>query len=697
MKIPIATPLPLRAVVLLRKSDVPGEDSLSIEVQRKACRALIGRHGWRFDPKTDEVKQIVSGWSKMVNRDKIRELVESTASGQYDVIVMYKIDRFGRRVTEVSAYFEKMAENNVLLASTVEGLIDLSIPYQMNGAINAANNAQLESGTISTRVRDSRSLRTAEGYWQGGVPFGWQIDRTITPGGDSVYNRAPNRSKRLRRHPDESGVVDRILRLACEEMLNAGAIAKRLNTDGVLTRRGKPWCDKSVRQLLVNPVLAGGIAVWDHDPKTQKVIAWSVHALANEDGTPWLLHESAISFEEYQLLFLRFGPQRVSTRQRSGRALLSGILRCGSGPLSKPDSGQIAGPTCNGRLTGSSQPGLKSKYHCPHDDEPLRCRGNVVTQAPIEAYVTAMFLRLVSAADFAAEHSRMVAAATASAHGQTTEAEQEFDRLKQLAKAHREAAEAAETPEAVRHASQSYDRTLKRIAVLRATMPAGAVPPASLTEFAILDEAACEALFASAGRDQQRAWLSSVVGSVELMPATGRGATKGAFGSRGFDLRRVRVCLRHDPDNPIVVPADWRPSAPGVGGPVDCPTCGRTQKNRAGLLAHDRHAHGQVSTVRSERQEQTPRLACVTSGCERTFNNEAALRVHLWHVHHITEGYNCTQPGCDRNFALPAHLGRHLSTVHSDTREFCAICGRNFKKGGLWPHQNRAHNVAVVP
>jgi len=675
--------------LLVRKSNAPGEDNCSLKDQRDRGMGFILEKGWVIDPDQDVVEQVVSGWKKSANREKISELVDLTTAGQYDVVVLLKLDRFGRRVPEVTTYYDAMADADVLLASVTEGIYDLTIPTQLAFAQMMIVHAQLESGNTSVRVNGARQAKRSRGFWMGGVPFGWEIDCEVTAGGDRIYARADNGSKRLRRKPAEAQVVDYIVTLADTEALNAGAIAKRLNTERIASPKGGKWTDQKVRRILVNPVLAGWVTEWDYDPKTRRPVAWSVHPLRDAEGKPVQLHEPAISPEVYEQLYARFGPRQVSTRDRSGRALLTGLLFCGSHPVA--DSTMI----CHGRLTGSANPQATHKYHCPHEDDPTRCCGNRATQLPLEGYVLALFLALISSGEFAQRHETLVAAAMNREDDTGGRLSQQIAELTELAEAHRQAAAAATNAKAALAASSNYDNTLERIEKARRSMNVSEPVPAALNHFSKLTAEECARLFAEANRDQQRRWLAAVIDRIQLLPSTGRGARKGAFGSRGFDPRRVRIYFRHDPTTPITAPADWEGTPPDFGGPVSCPDCDKECKNRAGLGAHQRHAHGRVSKARQQRGERATEFPCQQPKCDRTLYSEAALRNHLWHAHQVTDGYTCPEPGCDRRFALPAGVGRHLSTTHSQKREFCAMCGLSFKTGGLWLHLNRARQHAA--
>jgi len=142
----------LRACLLVRQSTVPGEDNCSIKDQQDRGLAFIQAQGWVIDPEKDVVVQVVSGWKKSANREKIAELVELTTAGQYDVVVLLSLDRFGRLAPEVATYYEAMAEAKVFLASVTEGIYDLTIPTQLAFAHMMIERLHLESGRTSGPV-----------------------------------------------------------------------------------------------------------------------------------------------------------------------------------------------------------------------------------------------------------------------------------------------------------------------------------------------------------------------------------------------------------------------------------------------------------------------------------------------------------------------------------------------------------------
>jgi hypothetical protein len=206
------------------------------------------------------VRQVVSGWKKTANRERIKELISIAASGRYHAVVVYKLDRIGRRLSEVAEYFEQLAENNVLLISVTDSTFDLTNPMQLQFAQSLAIQAQSESGNTSSRVRNDRAVRKAKGAWLGGpAPFGWEPDREFTKFGEPLYNRTENGLQRLRLHKTVSPTLKTIIDWVRVERMSTISAVRRANEEGPRNRQCAELRYAHVRNLLRNPVLFGGV------------------------------------------------------------------------------------------------------------------------------------------------------------------------------------------------------------------------------------------------------------------------------------------------------------------------------------------------------------------------------------------------------------------------------------------------------
>ncbi len=601
-------------------------------------------------------------------------------------MIVYKLDRIGRRVSEVSEYFEQLADKRVLLISATEGVFDLTDPNRMQFALFLAVQAQGESANTSIRVRNDRAERKAKGAWLGGpAPYGWEVDVDVAANGDKIFNRTENGLKRLRLNQAEAPVLKKIVDWVTVDRMSTIAAVRRANEEGLRDRTGKEFRYNHVRSLLRNPVLFGGVPEVDYDPATGHAIERSMRPSVDAHGVPHKINEALISFNEWQHLQALTGQTATWVANRSGQApLLGALIVCGGGPAAPDGSKQPGG--CGQRMYGSGDPHDKNAYVCRVSTQNRnRCAGNTIIQVAVENWVTAVFLGLLAQPEFAQRHAAMVAKALDDGEERAGKL---LARLRELQDDLKdwEAAARTKTGRAGLVAVERVEELEAQIAELHTELNQGRVTPESLEAFIGRDP---REIWDTATQGQRAAWLATVFSRVEILPAvSGHGAEKGGFGSRGLDPRRVRLYTHHDPKNPIVVADDYQRAAPDLGGPVACPDCGKELKNWAGLAAHRRWTHGVVSEKKAARGETATEHRCYKADCDAVFFTEVPLRNHLYNAHGITQGYPC--PHCDRTFALPAHLGRHLGT-HRDEKDACDLCGKIVKKGGVGLHKARAH------
>ena len=99
-----------------------------------------------------------------------------------------------------------------------------------------------DSKRKSAAVRSGLKRRAERGEPVGAVPYGYRVETSVI-GGNAETQRVTCRSARQ--------VVERIFDLV-EAGHTFGDVARALNADGLLTRRGKPWETRAVRRIVLN-------------------------------------------------------------------------------------------------------------------------------------------------------------------------------------------------------------------------------------------------------------------------------------------------------------------------------------------------------------------------------------------------------------------------------------------------------------
>src|SRR5438132_1677494 len=125
---------------------VSTHDQQTIPLQTRAMREYATRRGWRI---TLQVKEIGSGASQRERREK---LLEAARRREIDVVLVWRLDRWGRSVTDLLATLQELEHLGVGFVSLTEAL-DLTTPAGRAMAGLLAVFAAFEREILGERTR----------------------------------------------------------------------------------------------------------------------------------------------------------------------------------------------------------------------------------------------------------------------------------------------------------------------------------------------------------------------------------------------------------------------------------------------------------------------------------------------------------------------------------------------------------------
>ena len=125
---------------------VSTNDQQTIPLQMRALRDYAARRGWAV---AMQVREIGSGASARELREKI---VEAARRRQIDVVLVWRLDRWGRSVTDLLATLQELEHLGVGFVSLTEAL-DLTTPTGRAMAGLLAVFAEFEREILRERVR----------------------------------------------------------------------------------------------------------------------------------------------------------------------------------------------------------------------------------------------------------------------------------------------------------------------------------------------------------------------------------------------------------------------------------------------------------------------------------------------------------------------------------------------------------------
>lgn len=135
---------------------VSTSDQQTLPMQLRALREYAVRRGWTI---VTQVKEVGSGASRRQAREK---LIEAARRREIDVVLVWRLDRWGRSVTDLLATLQELEHLGVGFVSLTEAL-DLTTPAGRAMAGLLAVFAAFEREILGERVRAGLAHARANG------------------------------------------------------------------------------------------------------------------------------------------------------------------------------------------------------------------------------------------------------------------------------------------------------------------------------------------------------------------------------------------------------------------------------------------------------------------------------------------------------------------------------------------------------
>jgi DNA invertase Pin-like site-specific DNA recombinase len=242
-----------RCAIYTRKSSEEGleQDFNSLDAQREACEAFIAsqkHEGWTILPEMYDDGGFSGG---TMERPAFQRLLADVSAGNINVVVVYKVDRLTRSLSDFAKIVDIFDKRNVSFVSVTQQFNTTSSMGRLTLNI-LLSFAQFEREVTGERIRDKIAASKKKGMWMGGLPsLGYDVkDRKL------VINEAEAKTVRyiFRRYAELKSV-----RLLKVDLDASGIVSKtRKASDG--TRYGeKPLARGALYLMLQNRIYRGEI------------------------------------------------------------------------------------------------------------------------------------------------------------------------------------------------------------------------------------------------------------------------------------------------------------------------------------------------------------------------------------------------------------------------------------------------------
>ena len=284
-------------------TDEQADKGNSIFEQQERLGAYCRAMGW------DAPEYFIDdGFSaKNLKRPAVTKLLAAIESKMYDVIVVTKLDRMCRNLLDLLQLVDVFEKYECRFVSSSESFDTSTAAGRMTLHLLGMF-AEFERERISERVKDNMvSLAKNTSKALSGACYGYDVID-----GQYVINQT------------EAEHVRYMFQLG-EEGYGTRHIAKKLNEQGIVTKKGMPWDSVNVKRLMKNEKLCG-----TNTFNKRKNVKGKTQFRSEDE---WIRtennHEAIITQEQFELVQHLFESRRPTrARAENETYLLSGLIHC---------------------------------------------------------------------------------------------------------------------------------------------------------------------------------------------------------------------------------------------------------------------------------------------------------------------------------------------------------------------------------
>jgi DNA invertase Pin-like site-specific DNA recombinase len=244
----------VRCAIYTRKSSEEGLEQAfnSLDAQREACEAYVRsqkHEGWSLLPDFYDDGGISGG---TMERPALKRLLADIEAGRVDTVVVYKVDRLTRSLSDFS---------KIVSVFDARGVSFVSITQQFNTTTSMGrltlnmllSFAQFEREVTGERIRDKVAASKKKGMWMGGVvPLGYEVkDRKLI-----IHEAEAETVRFIYRRYTELGSV----RLLAEDLKAQGIRGKApVSPGGEVSSEGSILARGALYRILSNRLYRGEV------------------------------------------------------------------------------------------------------------------------------------------------------------------------------------------------------------------------------------------------------------------------------------------------------------------------------------------------------------------------------------------------------------------------------------------------------
>jgi DNA invertase Pin-like site-specific DNA recombinase/DNA-directed RNA polymerase subunit RPC12/RpoP len=232
----------MKNAVLYARYSSANQTEQSIEGQTHVCEKYAAQNDIQIV--RHYIDRAISGTSD--KRPQFQQMITDSKSKEFEIVLVYKLDRFARNRYDSAIYKKKLRDNGVRVVSATENITDSPEGIIMEGLLEAMD--EYYSAELSRKMMRGKEESFQKGYYLNHVPpFGYKlVDRRLTI--DEAT--APLVPEIFRDYLDGKKI---------------GEIAAELNAKGIPTAAGTRWKPMDVSRLLHRRLYVGEYTFGDFE------------------------------------------------------------------------------------------------------------------------------------------------------------------------------------------------------------------------------------------------------------------------------------------------------------------------------------------------------------------------------------------------------------------------------------------------
>lgn len=332
-------------VVLYLRYSSDRQNEQSIEGQERVCRAFCSQHNYTVVG--TYIDRALTATKNVEKRIEFQNMINDSSKGNFEAVIVYKLDRFARNRYDSATYKAKLKRNGVKVISATENISDNPEGIILESVLEGM--AEFYSKELAQKITRGMYETARKGQSTGGqISLGYKIE-----------------NKKLVLDPERAEwVKEAFQRYAQGETI--AQICESFNARGYRTKTGSKFNKNSFHHIFNNDKYIGIYRFMD---------------VVIEGGVPAIVSKELFQQVQQRTLATRKAPQRGRAKHEY---ILTGKLICG---------------VCGDKMTGSTSTGRGgqySYYNCPTQRVEHKCKKKPVRKDIIERMVCEATMELLT-------------------------------------------------------------------------------------------------------------------------------------------------------------------------------------------------------------------------------------------------------------------------------------------------------------